>query len=72
MLQAPRYELPLHAQPLSYERTSLCPQLFHRYGVDRCGLEAVEEHDPVFSRLAKANKLEVNKNFECVRLKEQQ
>ena len=33
-------------------------------------LEAIEErHDPVFTRLSKVDKLEMNKNLECVRLK---
>ena len=36
-------------------------------------LQAVEEeHDDVFTRLARDKKLEVNENFECVRLKETQ
>jgi hypothetical protein len=34
--------------------------------------EELTEHDHVFTRLAKAKKLETSKNFECVRLKEQQ
>jgi hypothetical protein len=34
--------------------------------------EELEEHDHVFTRLAQAKKLETSKNFECVRLKEQQ
>lgn len=31
-----------------------------------------EKYDDVFTRLSKANKLEVDKNLECVRLKETQ
>jgi hypothetical protein len=44
------------------------------FGRKWVALEAIEleEQDPLFTRLAKAKKLEVNKNFECVRLKEQQ
>jgi hypothetical protein len=36
-------------------------------------LEAInEENDPVFSRLARDKKLDIDKNFEYVRLKETQ
>jgi|APGre2960657373_1045057.scaffolds.fasta_scaffold28714_4 hypothetical protein len=44
------------------------------FGRKWVSLEAIEleKLDPVFTNLAKAKKLEINKNFECVRLKEQQ
>ena len=44
------------------------------FGRKWVSLEAPElvEHDHVFTRLSRAKKLEINKNFECVRLKEQQ
>jgi hypothetical protein len=43
------------------------------FGREWIALEAIaEEHDPVFTRLSRANKLEVDNNFECVRLKEKE
>jgi hypothetical protein len=43
------------------------------FGRGWVALEAIEErHDPVFTRLCKVDKLEVNKNLECVRLKEEE
>lgn len=41
------------------------------FGREWVSLEVLEEeHNPVFTRLSEANKLEVSRNFECVRLKE--
>ncbi len=40
------------------------------FGRGWVALEVVEEHDPIFSRLAKDKKLDVDQSFECVRLKE--
>lgn len=34
--------------------------------------EELAEYDDVFTRLSQAKKLEISKNFECIRLKEQQ
>jgi hypothetical protein len=44
------------------------------FGREWIALEALEagEQDHLFSRLARAKKLEVSKNFECVRLKEKE
>jgi hypothetical protein len=44
------------------------------FGRKWVSLEAIEleKHDPVFTNLAKAKKLEVDSNLECVRLKETQ
>ena len=41
------------------------------FGRGWVALEVVEEHDPIFSRLAKDKKLDVDQSFECVRLKPQ-
>jgi hypothetical protein len=43
------------------------------FGRGWVAIEAIEgRHEPVFSRLCKARKLEVDKNIECVRLKEEE
>ncbi len=43
------------------------------FGREWVAFEVIEdEHDDVFSRLAKDHKLDIDKNFECVRLKETQ
>ena len=45
--------------------------LFGRGWVELADLETGEQ-DNLFTRLAEAKKLEVNENFECVRLKEKE
>jgi len=43
------------------------------FGRGWVALEAIEErHESIFTSLAQAKKLETSKNFECVRLKEEE
>lgn len=43
------------------------------FGRGWVALDAIEErHEPIFTSLARARKLETSKNFQCVRLKEEE